>query len=290
MKYLFAFVILTLFDSIIAAQNWAPIGAKWIFGVGEAFSGDISTKKWIATGDTLIGVYNCRVIQGIGYPVTGDISDKIITYEADNIIYWFNNNQFTVLYDFNKEAGESWITRVDDCDLEVHVESTGTQTINGFHFKTMVVSSEDYAFDGKIIEHIGHMERPTPDVILHCKGIFVDADYYRGLCCYSDEDFGFYDFGIEDICDNLFVGLDPVNDELKFTLFPNPANQEIRINTNSVIDYKYTIYNSLGQEVLHGSQQGMSTAIDISDQPPGIYIVALMANHASQRQSFIIQK
>lgn len=114
----------------INAQAWAPAGAKWTYGIAYAFTAERNYKVWEYTRDTTIAGHNCKVIQRIGTYVSGDLSDKMITYEDSGVVYWYYANQFTVLYNFNKQVGDSWAIIIDTCSLNVTVTATGMDTIN----------------------------------------------------------------------------------------------------------------------------------------------------------------
>ena len=272
---LFFFLIVTMG---IQGQTWAPAGAKWTFGVAYAFSPAIEYREWISTGDTLISGHNCKIIQRNGGVVAGDISDKLITYEDSDIIYWYNINQFTVLYDFNKNAGDTWITITDTCGLLITVDSTGIDTINGFPLKALYISSSDFAFNGKVLEHIGNIWRPNPDISYHCFNWVIDANYYTGLRCYEDSAFGFHSFNIAPSCD-YNTGIDEIKNMLGLSFFPNPTLSELGINSfESEDNSELTIYNVLGEKRLTlfpvpGTPKDEGLRIDVSSLASGIYFV-----------------
>ena len=59
------------------------------------------------------------------------------------------------------------------------------------------------------------------------------------------------------------------------TIFPNPANNELTINTTTTLPYTITIHNIIGQEVysLHTTQQQQT--INTSELPAGLYNVTI---------------
>jgi hypothetical protein len=58
-------------------------------------------------------------------------------------------------------------------------------------------------------------------------------------------------------------------------IFPNPANNELTINTTITLPYTITIHNIIGQEIysLHTSQQQQT--INTSELPAGLYNVTI---------------
>src|SRR5687768_12556743 len=89
------------------AQTWAPIGAEWTYGITNHAGPEKYYENWVVRGDTVIEGKSCRLIRVEGRNLPQHM--KFITYEDSNIVYWYNfNDTFTVLYDFNKNKGESW--------------------------------------------------------------------------------------------------------------------------------------------------------------------------------------
>lgn len=147
-------LVIILIPVIGNAQTWAPIGAKWSFGVGYAFSPRIGNVEWRVIKDTVVNNKNCRISQRFGVDVEGDYTDRMITYEDSNRVYWFTRNQFALMYDFNKVAGESWVLHSNTCTVTVQVTATGVDTINGKPLKTMEIMAGG-VMNGKIIQGIG---------------------------------------------------------------------------------------------------------------------------------------
>lgn len=288
MKRLLLLLTLFSFTTFVNGQTWAPTGAKWTFGFDYIQNQGTRFNEWISTGDTLVGGHICKLIKRNGAYVSGDISDKLITYEDSGKVYMYNVNQFTVLYDFNKNAGESWTFMTDTCGLLITVDSTGVEIINGFTLKSLYVRSVGYWFTGKILEHIGHVRRPTPDIIFHCTSSIEDLNNYTGLRCYEDSAFGFYSFGIAPSC--YYTGIDEVQNPLGLSLFPNPATNQLSIKTNLNREFHYTIYNSLGQMVKSDILQPSLTTIDVRYLVSGFYNVEFSADSKTERHRFIVQR
>ena len=174
-QLLFSILFVFGITAITFSQSWAPIGATWTYQVENAVNSGIGFREWTSVSDTLIDGHDCKIILRSGDPVNSDLSDSLITYEENGVVYWYLYNQFTTLYDFNKLAGESWTVMRDTCGIIITVDSTSFETINGIELKTLYVSSEDYAFSGKIIENIGNTTMPSPYFLYHCDGIFKDT-------------------------------------------------------------------------------------------------------------------
>ncbi len=90
---------------------------------------------------------------------------------------------------------------------------------------------------------------------------------------------------VEQACQS--VGMQENNVKPSLFIYPNPAKEEINIShrIDGIIN-NVTIYNQLGQEVLHRNEIGEN--IDISTLGQGVYIVELISNELKIRQKIII--
>ncbi len=68
------------------------------------------------------------------------------------------------------------------------------------------------------------------------------------------------------------------NEEINFSIFPNPANQNLFVdfNLNSNSDISFELYNAIGQVVktipyTHYDKGFQNLNIDVSDLPAGVY-------------------
>ena len=73
-----------------------------------------------------------------------------------------------------------------------------------------------------------------------------------------------------------------------FTLFPNPANDQITINTDeSLIGKEYSIFDQVGKLVAKGSLINANTTISVNGFSNGMYILQI---EGKGRKTFVIQK
>ncbi|MBQ2215040.1 MAG: hypothetical protein II416_02005, partial [Prevotella sp.] len=161
-------------------SSFAPQGAEWYFHVWS--QGPITEPPFSYIRKTVSGVeevqgHTCSVI---------DLYDYV--YEEDNIVYWYNqdNDAFTVLYDFNAEAGESWYCDIIGCSFLVTVQSVDSVTWNNRTYRTQYVAGcyadnlDNIVFEGRIIDGIGY-EKGLFFNWGSC-GIICGADYEYMRC------------------------------------------------------------------------------------------------------------
>lgn len=287
------FWIFTLFIftsiAINAQSTWAPLGAKWTYGIGYAFQAGINYNEWVVTGDTLIEGQACSIISRSGEEVVGDYADMIFTYEVDGVVYWRVDGAFSVLYDFNKNEGETYTLNLGECDLTVNVDSTDFETINGMELKVQYVSADPPTYYvGKIMEHIGHLTRPTPDTLEICLGSPIDFNYYTRLRCYEDPIFGSHVFSPAVDCNAVALSVNEIENPFNVSLYPNPSQSALNIKCDFIQEIQFKVYNSLGQKVKTGLLNAAFNTIQVGNFKPGIYHLVLDDEINIQRISFVI--
>ncbi|MFT6717135.1 MAG: hypothetical protein ACJA0Q_001786 [Saprospiraceae bacterium] len=94
----------------------------------------------------------------------------------------------------------------------------------------------------------------------------------------------------DNFCNNqIITSFDDKNENIEFTLFPNPNNEIFMIkssNSNSE-DYSNSIINSTGQEVYNDHVKG-NTEINIEGLTSGVYCIKLTSKLESNSIKFIL--
>lgn len=278
-KYIFTLSFL-LITSVAIAQTWAPTGATWHYEIIYPF-GQESYIKYESVGDTIILGQKTKIItvtggtKGVDYLIGK--SDTAFTYESGRKIYAFNpgSNSFTLVYDFNKNAGEYWETNWDSCTFKNQINGNRVQTVNSTALKVISFGSSE------VIEYIGGT-RTLFNTLggLSCKSrpdsIIAEVPIIQRLRCYQDSFIGYYSTGIAASCD--FVT--SINDDITFekipTVFPNPATSSLTINFHQPnSEYTLKIYTSAGKEVNTIVSSEKSTFVNTNNLQPGIYFIAI---------------
>ena len=98
------------------------------------------------------------------------------------------------------------------------------------------------------------------------------------------------DFGTN-IIHNFRVGtiLSSENIFDKLDVFPNPATDNIRLESASLINSEIKILNLLGEEIYSKTANSNSESISISDLSNGIYTIQVQGNNTSIIQKFVKQ-
>lgn len=275
------FVGIIFLSNLVTAQGeWAPLGAKWTYGIGYVSDASVTYNEWQVTGDTLIQGQLCSVTERIGHEVVGDNSAILITYESEGIVYWLVDDSFSVMYDFNKEVGETYIMQLPDCNLEVHIDATDTEIVNGMELKVQHVSAEDpMYYTGTIMEKVGHLTRPHPYMAEACGTGLFDYNYYSELRCYEDESFDSHFFTPIEDCYAQTLGVKDEARNLAFEVYPNPAQGRIQIELEVAEQGQFSLLDISGRKVLAG-ELGMAQkhTVDVSGLKAGIYLLRVETN------------
>ena len=222
------------FDDCVMNSNgepatFAPQGAEWYFDVFNPWGTHPEYQRFFVDGDTIIQGHQCSIIDQ-RFVDTGHEGGEFV-YEEDNKVYWFNptTNAFSILYDFDAEAGESWNYEVGECSHQVTVDSVGSVTWNGHTYRTQWVRfNEDVQYySGKIIEGIGYEKGLFPSIYV-CDGLeMFDASEIEYLRCYVKDGEMLYHEGGYD-CDETTI-TPPSHPEWYYEI----------LNENGTITYQY---------------------------------------------------
>ena len=261
--------------------------------------GNVDYEKWTVTKDTVFEGETCSKIEKENLIYCYERPEIEYTFERnDSIFFWDTSfNQFQYFYNFSPTIGDSIIyiynakfsTPTGKDTVIMYFDSISNIIINTMSLKKIHVS---YLFDDSIvsgnplIESIGdlfyfyHFNREA-------RGL-CDGDYTYGLRCYEDSIIGFYQVEGKDSCEHYLPYTSIENEiEVSVTIFPNPAQNELKIISESEIFSEYRITNSLGQIQLSGQIQKINPSINISLLQSGVYFIQLDSKNTTSILKFI---
>ena len=269
-------VILALISIQIAAQEFAPIGAKWHYCQGTPNPELIAFKTIESISDTLIDGKGCRKLIEVS-EYNPPYMNLLLMYSSNDSVFVYEDGNFHLLYDFGAEAGDTLIlgyTTYNGLPLKMIIDSTSTIAINGHLLKLQYVTSGDgmfLEFGGKVIEGIGNAEYMFPR---------FDGNLDGPLRCYEDNIVGLFlnpyhtnngwDFKN---CDQIITGIHNADLMQSIKVYPNPVTTSFLL-TNLDRYTAFEIFDIHNRKVLSG-MVNFTQAIKIEDLPKGIYFLRL---------------
>lgn len=88
------------------------------------------------------------------------------------------------------------------------------------------------------------------------------------------------------VWDEEYIGINEINKDLKFNIFPNPTKNEINIELQNDIKGKLVITNQLGQFVKELKINDNKLIVDVEELSPGIYYL----NIFNKRENILTEK
>lgn len=259
-QYIF-WIVSLLISTSSYGQDFAPIGAKWYYSEGFAFSGDENFMQIVSEKDTVIHGKSCRKLIKIRdlYCTKRPLIEFV--YFENGVVYLFDDwaNEFQILYDFNSIKNSSWTIKLNDTDIgeffiKVNVDSVSEQSINEKLLKVLHVTYDvmnsaleiQLTYTSKVMETIGDVGYLFN--LYPISSLFCDGNYSMGLRCYDDSEFGFYSTGIVDSCNFVYNWNDyefaPIGAEWYYSEHAGGATP---------VDSEYVLYKSVKDTVILGS-------------------------------------
>ncbi len=281
--------------------GFAPIGATWHYMIPAFnFLDPVTYVKYEVTGDTMINGKQASIVYRThGFDVSNLPNPFFLHYDS-NRVYWHNEhlNDFYLLYDFNANAGDSWLIRLP-CDtssppnhfldtIRYNVISTDSVIVNGIVLKRMVISSM-WSASNTLVEKVGMLSEGYPNSTFFCGYGIADPSPWL-MRCYEDSILGLFKGPDPDPCDTIYIKVD-LEEKIqnKITFHPNPANQILRIESDRIIQ-KILVQSLTGTTLFRMDNNSNNFEIDVSEIPNGLYLISTVSSSGiRQTQKVIIQ-
>jgi hypothetical protein len=289
--FTFTLALLLSVHSLCAQSEFAPIGAVWHYHKYEFFQFPWTTIKYYrieAIGDTLIQGRSCRILE-TSDPVdcTRRREREYVHQQGDTIrLYDPDAEIFQIMYNFGAQAGDTWtidlIQMLSEMPLTltIRVDSITTVNIAGTSLRRYYASqktqspeyeSDFYPFEYPFTELLG-AERYLFYTWEFEKGPLCDTSYPRGLRCYYDPNFGYYETGIAPFCN--WIGV-PVREMLSepegVRVFPNPASRTLHIENLREEALAFDLMDLHGRTLRRGISADFRTEVSVEQLPAGVY-------------------
>jgi len=295
--------------SLYSQQPFAPPGAVWHYDFAAVASGGFLKIEYHS--DSLVQNILCKKLESTLYRwfATGpgtigldisQLSPRFVYQNADTV-FWFTQNRFRELYNFNAATGSTWTVTdsmsngmgVGGCDSlsDVAVDSAGLDTINSMilcYLSVHPANGSPLGFIGRIYERIGSMNILFPEYAYCDSGIIVDAPFYK-LHCYQDDNFPLYNADTSD-CEAFWWTLNAseiYSAKEMISIYPNPSNDFISLDISDDIKY-FTIENSAGRLVLKQDCVRIKKfRVDLNSYSSGVYFIKAIGSSGVLTKKFV---
>ncbi len=148
-----------------------PSGAEWYYEILNE-NGSITYQYMYQAGDTIIQDEPTHILVKINTLYDKDLHQDVTheyVYERDGKVYWWNKTleEFTVLYDFYAQVGDSWTIKVGTESLIMHVDAVEEIEYEGRTYRMLHVSDPEDLFSGDIVCGIGHLTSFFPERLMN---------------------------------------------------------------------------------------------------------------------------
>lgn len=267
MKHIIIAITLLLAVGETYAQKWFTPSSKWHYSAVSPGPTTYNAPLEISYNkDTIIEGKLCLKYQTPFENAPNYLGSFSSFYiHSDTITqaqYVYFNGRFQVLYDFNKQIGDTLFipafgtTKNDipsDSGTWVRIDSMGFDTIGGNIFRTMYyadlfLGQYDWVYNGKVMEGIGNINGLYPNPINRPYWIRL-----KGIRCYKDDslDLKWGNIACDSVVSSSLNKIDLLKNNI--SVYPNPFDDNVSIDlskTNTQVS-EIVIMNNIGEVVFN---------------------------------------
>jgi hypothetical protein len=271
------------------SQEWFPVGGSWYYNQVNFFLQREEFRYFEVIGDTVIQGKMCRIVDGIcqcsEYSTHSNLNylhtdgDQIYRYDPLSMT-------FQILYDFTLVAGDTLRFESEEFGTTLHVvDSVGTYSAGNISGRLQYIrwiKGGAFAFGETVYEFLGS------DACLYPMIGTCDPGTY-GIRCYEDPLFGLISFQDQgEACDHITSGTHDIQNPQSL-IFPNPGHGLLTITSNDPIVGITCTSMATGLIVHQLHEPAEFTEIQLSDLPPGGYLIrCVMRSGATEVHKLIM--
>ncbi|MBP6977251.1 MAG: T9SS type A sorting domain-containing protein [Bacteroidales bacterium] len=290
-----------------STQVWIDSGAVWHYDYWCI--GGMGFIKYTYSKDTVIQDKKCQQIDATEFRFTISQYDSVIllgefprkanfTYVSGDTVFYLNNGEFFILYDFGAAIGDQWIISTtndgfSECDdtSRIVVTDTGSIILNDTKYRYITVqpsSNSSIGLKGTYIERFGNIDLEGfpfqylfPNMF-ECDSItgIIEWEFLK-FKCFEDNSFTLYNPSSED-CEYFLTYLgtnEPDRDEI--SCYPNPAKDIIKIKYDFKGEVFVQIFSNQGTLVDSFNMTPHTEIIDISQLKQGMYLIKFQTDQGN---------
>jgi len=259
-KLLLTFAVLC--TATYGQNTFAPVGAKWYYGVQLSFFlSDESYRTIESIKDTTIANKQCSVLKITDYYMYETTRYEYLYSEQNKVYRWLQGEEFTLLYNFSANIGDTWdVWEYYDCYSTMRVDFVDTVTISDIPLRRLHLS---LVYDGCSISSFGTTitEKIGGDRYLFLFDYGGGDMFIPHFRCYDDDDISLHLMK----CD-YFTSINQTNNEQSNLIV---SSDYVQLPITAV---KADFYNTSGQLVVSAKPDNEGK-VSIFEIPKGIYFV-----------------
>lgn len=265
MKRALVTISIVMISAMIYSQSFPLKSSKWYYTNNGGTQPPNSTLKIVEyEKDTVISD-----IQSV------KLTNGYVFYSHNDSVFYFNPDQsrFGLVYDYSAQVGDTIElitpagTTSDKLTFKIKIDSITKRIYSNdtvIHYCHTSLDS-DFHFENNV-----YMTRIGAYNILPDWGNSIpEGDYLK---CYEDSSVYINYSNIP--CDSVVTGLANLYND-KIEIYPNPAHNELIIDSELMENSIFEIYDGLGRLMLRDKMITKSETIDISHLGPGFYYVRI---------------
>lgn len=307
----FLFLCFLFLSGALSAQDWLPEGTVWSNSLLINGFPDGPNRSQVV-GDTIIDDKFCSVLSRS--KSTCSLEEKLsYIHKTEDQLYMYDqsSDQFTLLYDFSADIGDTVVIRLwpllyeDPCYYPEYMDCIDTliyvvDQISDFVLDTVVwkqfevrygyiVDGQVYRMygDGFIIENIGFLK----DFFHGVESGRCDYFMSVGMRCFSHPILGDHEFS-QDGCEGVLQSVDDHNANLPLSLqvYPVPSQDviSVRYTHSGWASQKWIVTDQLGRIVRIGSVTAQEWQVDLDGIGPGLYHIRVVSSTSFTESAIII--
>lgn len=198
---------------------------------------------------------------------------------ANRKVWLLSQGEDVLAYDFDLSVGDTLPESSFTNQMLIIIDAIDSVLVGINYHKRFILKTEDGTIFASLIEGIGS----TCGAFSMIQPVFESGN---DLWCVRSFDDIIWNYDSDFPC-LLLVGVEEPEPKLKMTIYPNPSGGLFFVTTTTLIK-RVIVYNSMGKQI--PNIKVINAAIDLSDQPDGVYLIKLFDEHNSVSGSRIVLK
>jgi len=271
-------------SAIIFAQNFAPINTTWHYKIWTWSWNENSYIKVVSDRDTIIAGKYVTILELYKNEVYIPEARTYI-HESDDVVYFIENEEFKILYDFNLEVGDTLVSNIPingeyynisgnwpnesaDEETRLIVDSISVLEVDDEILKTLHTRYITDPDSTNCISYESIHERIGSRSGLFGRGCYqILAGWPGFLRCYSDDIISYNPDAVD--CESGLSDIEELEEDF-IQVYPNPVRESIFIfGDKAGLITSFEIVNMSGAVVL--KSEFIDKNINVEWLPSGVY-------------------